>query len=283
MVNEQDIPHLLALLDDPSDTVQEALARAFAALGPALDQHLAQMDQPLNYSQRQRLARLLGDNGRATLREQWPMWYALDGEMERLESALSMLADFQDGVGRLNAPGPMLDALAAKFLLREGEHNALELATFLFQEEGFQGVESPHYYRPRNSNLAYVLEEREGLPITLACIYLLLGARLGYDIEGCNWPGHFLAAIQHENRRLLIDCYHQGRCIEEEDFLRMQGPSKDAARAVVDTSVSAEMIIARILNNLIRAYDLEEHWQNRQLMVELLQEVERQFLASQSG
>ena len=55
------LPHLLKLVDDESERVQEAVAKALAAFGPALEQHLSELPTPPDQEQvervRQRLRR----------------------------------------------------------------------------------------------------------------------------------------------------------------------------------------------------------------------------------
>jgi len=54
------LPHLLKLLDDESEKVREAVARALGAFGPSLDQELARLPQPLDEEQMQKIQYLLG-------------------------------------------------------------------------------------------------------------------------------------------------------------------------------------------------------------------------------
>ncbi|HVW01748.1 MAG TPA: trypsin-like peptidase domain-containing protein, partial [Planctomycetaceae bacterium] len=64
---------------------------------------------------------------------------------------------------------------------------------FLFEENGFHGSRGD-YYNKANSYLNEVLDDREGLPITLAVVYMELGRRLGLNIVGVALPGHFVVA-----------------------------------------------------------------------------------------
>jgi len=280
MADSNKLPHLIRLLDDPSELVQEALAREFAQWGPGLEKALAELDTPLHAADRQRIERLVGENGRIQLRAAWGSWYELATDSGKLETALSLLASFQNGPEQWITLGNLLDDLAFEFRSQYESGSAVDLARFLFEEKGLKGAASEDYYSPLNSNLVYVIEARRGIPISLACVYLLVGDRLGFQISGCNWPGHFLAVILHENQRMVVDCFHGGHAIDEDGFLRMQGPSQGAAREVVQRAASAESIIARVLSNLIRAYEIQEHWPNRQLMAELLQDLERRFFAA---
>ena len=65
------------------------------------------------------------------------------------------------------------------------------LDKFLFHENGFHGSRTEYYHRS-NSYLNEVIDDREGLPITLSVLYIELGRRLGLRIEGVGLPSHFI-------------------------------------------------------------------------------------------
>jgi len=283
MADSKDLPHLIALLDDESDVVREAVMEALAQFGTGLPVALEGLPLPPTEAQRLLIKNLLGQHSRNTLREAWKAWYEVEDDKERLETALSLIADFQNGPDYRRPLSQVLDALAEEFRTREDlPKDAMALARFLFVEKGLKG-ERADYYHPSNSNLIFVIEARRGLPISLACVYILVGHRLGLDIEGCNWPGHFFARIYVNGTLMLVDCFNEGHCIDVESFLKMQGPSRDAARTVLATQADAETIIARVLGNLVRAYQRIEHQANTELAVELLSDLERHQEAGQQG
>ena len=72
---------------------------------------------------------------------------------------------------------------------------AVALATFLAADAGFQG-NIVAYADPRNSFLNDVLEQRQGIPITLSIVYVAVARRLGLDASGVGLPGHFIAGVQ---------------------------------------------------------------------------------------
>lgn len=76
------------------------------------------------------------------------------------------------------------------------------LARILSVDEGFVGnIDS--YYDPRNSDLAWVLRNRRGIPITLAIIYIEVGRRVGVQLRGIGFPAHFLVEHADEPRGFL--------------------------------------------------------------------------------
>lgn len=274
MPSPNDLPFMLQLADDPSETVQHSLGAGFSAFGPELDTLLAALEPPATHEQRLRVRHLVQDYQREWLREQWPTWFSLPGERERLEKAMSLIVGFQDGPSVAPRMGELLDGIANDFFNTLGEHNPLTLAKYLFHTRGLAGAE-PDYWLPQNSNLRHVIESRRGIPISLSIIYVLLAHRLGYEVTACNWPKHFLATAWHEGEHYVIDGFRGGQCVEVESFLNQQGPSRDAARQLLTTDTPSELIIGRVLNNLVRQYQYIEHFTNAQLMTELLKDIDR--------
>ena len=268
------LPYLLQLLDDQSDVVRNAVARELAEFGPALEPALSGLSAPPSPGQRHVIRTLLADYSRRALREVWPQWYGLDDDYAKLETALSLIADFQNGPTYPVALRELLDKLAAEFrATRESSPDPLQLAQFLFSEKGLTG-ERNEYYHPSNSNLVYVIEARRGLPISLSIIYMLVGRRLGMTITGCAWPRHFFARVETGGTFHLVDCFSEGHAVDLDSFLKMQGPSREAARSVIEGVVNAELIIIRVLNNLIHAYAQVDHAANRELFTQLLRDTE---------
>ena len=66
----------------------------------------------------------------------------------------------------------------AESLPKEADEKAklAALRKYLFEDNGFHGSRADYYNRS-NSYLNEVLDDREGIPITLAAVYMELGAR----------------------------------------------------------------------------------------------------------
>ena len=137
----------------------------------------------------------------------------------------------------------------------------MALNAYLFDELRFAGNDV-RYEDPRNSCLNEVLDRRTGIPITLALLYMEVARRAGVDIEGINFPGHFLLRCRAPRGMpnaddLIIDAYHGGALLSEQDLVRRYGqadddgstePSRLLARA------AKPQILARMLVNLQRVY-----------------------------
>jgi regulator of sirC expression with transglutaminase-like and TPR domain len=122
----------------------------------------------------------------------------------------------------------------------------------LFDEGGFRGNQAD-YYDPANSYLPRVLQTRRGIPITLALLYKAVAERLGLAVEGIGAPGHFLVRLQDEDGPLLVDPFHGGRVLADEDAYRLMEAALGTAvprRASLLPPVTPGAWLARMLRNL---------------------------------
>ncbi|GAA4445311.1 transglutaminase family protein [Novipirellula rosea] len=126
------------------------------------------------------------------------------------------------------------------------------LDKYLFQENGFHGGRA-EYYHPANSFLDRVIDDREGLPITLAILYIDLGRRLGLQIEGIGLPGHFVVKqVMESGEEQLIDVFDRGAELSDEATAELV--QQFAGRTIAESDLQSQSdldILTRVLNNLI--------------------------------
>lgn len=128
------------------------------------------------------------------------------------------------------------------------------LNSFLFEELGFHG--SRHdYYNRANSYLNEVLEDREGIPITLSVFYMELGRRIGLRLEGIGLPGHFVVrTVARDGAGQLIDVYEKGKSLTRKEA--EQKVQNITGGELLDrhlTPVTKRAIIIRMLRNLMNS------------------------------
>jgi S1-C subfamily serine protease/regulator of sirC expression with transglutaminase-like and TPR domain len=110
--------------------------------------------------------------------------------------------------------GLMVDELQADPDIGKGTAMAVKrLNRYLFEQGGFHG--SRHDYESKsNSYMSAVLDDREGLPITLAVLYLELASRLKIpQVYGVPLPGRFMVGYKDgpEGELRLLDVFNQGK------------------------------------------------------------------------
>lgn len=134
--------------------------------------------------------------------------------------------------------------------LRETPGGARErverLAGFVGQRLGFRG-NAGDYYNADNSLLPSVIESRMGIPITLALVYMLIGARCGVAVEGINFPGHFLA--RHDG--VLFDPFERGRIIGIPECRQILARQRLELQANHLEAADAVAMLRRMLANLL--------------------------------
>lgn len=126
----------------------------------------------------------------------------------------------------------------------------------LFDTLGFRGNEDD-YYDPRNSFLNEVMDRRVGIPISLTVIYMEVGRRVGLDVRGLAFPGHFLARYDEGDEALVIDPFHGGISLDEDDLNerleRMYGDEAELTAELLEPA-SKKQILRRMLTNLASIY-----------------------------
>ncbi|TDU63170.1 transglutaminase superfamily protein [Prosthecobacter fusiformis] len=264
------IDHLITLLDDESQVVQEAVQRELLSIRQDLPERLRRMNRPLTAEEERHLGRLLEPARRTELEETWMRWRWLDNATAQLEEGMAQISAYLQGWR--TQPGELarrLDTLAEEAFQDQGRMDARELCEWMFSMHNgrvrFRG-NTKDYYTPSNSNLLWVLETGLGNPISLCCLYRLLGQRFGLEIHGCNFPGHFLARVDHAERTWLVDCFNRGRFMLSSDVARHYPAANPSIEDVVQTAASTDAILLRILRNLDEAFDRLNNTAHRQTM-----------------
>jgi hypothetical protein len=260
---------LVRLLDDDTPEVREAVLGQLALFGEDLRGELDRQGLTMAEGQLAAVRAHRAASARQRLRRAWGSWAEKDGDKEQLEAALTLIADYQCGGLRPGVLSGLLDALAAEYRGMGLEADVRGLSEFLFARKRLAGAKDD-YYNPRNSDLVYVIEQKRGIPISLALVFMLVGHRLGMAIDGCNFPGHFLAMTFERGDPLIIDCYHGGLLIDDSLLARYLDPVTVTVRDLVNLRSDVPTIIGRVLRNLANAYGAAGDEENRDLMLELL-------------
>ncbi|MEQ1851685.1 MAG: transglutaminase family protein, partial [Chthoniobacteraceae bacterium] len=147
----------------------------------------------------------------------------------------------------------MVDELKDDAEIKKGTLPAVRrLTAYLFEQNGFHG--SRHDFGNRsNSYINEVLDDREGLPITLSIIYLELASRLGVkNVAGIPLPTRFMVGYREkpEGEFSLLDVFDGGKSLTMEEAGALV--AGDAPLSEESTRPATKKdIILRMLRNLI--------------------------------
>jgi regulator of sirC expression with transglutaminase-like and TPR domain len=208
-----------------------------------------------------------------------PFADAVRGQDDRLDLALACLLiarleypelNIASYVGRLDAMGDELSRRLSPVADPFGRLDALR--EYLFEQEGFHG-NSTEYYDPRNSFLNDVLDRHTGIPITLSALFMEVGRRAGIDVCGVGLPGHFIVRVEHADGSVLVDPFHGGTILTEEDCQhrldRVYGGRIRLRREHL-ASCTRRQILARMLSNLKAIYSKSDDYERALRVMELL-------------
>ena len=271
MIDAQQLSYLLELLDDETPLVRQTVIRELAAFGSRIYEELNSL--PIAPKEKTLLNNVLEGPRRSFLKREWPNWFGLPDDRERLEAAMTFLAEYQSGFEFHGMLKLLLDGLAQEYRAKYLTNDAHTLAEFLFKDKSFVGADDD-YYNPQNSNLIYVIKQRKGIPISLSCVYMLVGWRLGLNIRGCNSPRHFLTIVEQGNVKELVDCFHSGKIVGEKEIATLSRESTLSVEDALKLEADTLSIVRRVLGNLIFAYQQVERERDSFLMVHLLKEVQ---------
>ena len=164
-------------------------------------------------------------------------------------------------LSRLDAMGDAARRAIERHATATGDWSTLSgvkaLNDYLFEELQFVGNRD-HYEDPRNSCLNEVLDRRTGIPITLSVVYMEVARRAGLQVDGINFPGHFLVRCpERRGSDLIIDPFHAGALLSEHKcrlLLQKHVGNEVAFNKSLLAPATRHQIIVRMLLNLKRIY-----------------------------
>jgi regulator of sirC expression with transglutaminase-like and TPR domain len=244
---------LLGLLDDPSPAVRRALLTHFTALGPAVAPFLQEITRGPNRLLARHAAWFLEElkftdpvaEFRAFIR-------SLHYELETGALLLARTVNPRLDVGACCA---QLDAIAARcteLIAEPATHRekCRIVNRVLFHEWGFRGnVE--HYTDPRNSFIDEVLTRRQGIPLSLSLVYLLIARRLDLPLEPVGLPGHFIVGCYADEAPFFIDPFDRGLFRDADEIFDLLRANHLVPQPTDLMPTSVREVLCRSCRNLV--------------------------------
>jgi regulator of sirC expression with transglutaminase-like and TPR domain len=142
------------------------------------------------------------------------------------------------------------------------------LKHFFYKELGF-GPNPNDFYAPENSYLHQIIENRRGIPISLAILMMELGQQISLNIRGVSFPNHFMMRISLQQGEIIMDPL-TGDSLSKNQLQEMLDPYLDAKGYRGELSLplsiflrasSPREILSRFMRNLKMIYSEEERWE----------------------
>lgn len=88
----------------------------------------------------------------------------------------------------------------------------------IFEKTGLTGEEGALARVESHSAQLVLCERVPGIPLSLAVIYLIAGARLGFPLYGVNTPGRFILKWQYDDLEIFVDVFDKGSLVTRRDL-----------------------------------------------------------------
>ena len=125
------------------------------------------------------------------------------------------------------------------------------LNKYLYEDNGFHGARFDYYHRA-NSYMNRLLDDREGLPITLSVLYMELGPRLGLKVEGVGIPGHFIVRQIIGEKQFFLDPFDDARILSLEEVKELALTNSNISKILGESQPKKVIYVpGRIVNVVI--------------------------------
>lgn len=159
--------------------------------------------------------------------------------------------DLDDCERNLEEMATMLRARIAGAV--DAEASLIAVNELLFSELGFRGNQE-HYDDLRNHFLSDVLEQRTGIPITLATVFIEVCQRSGLRAQGVGLPGHVVCRFDPPGGQpRYVDVFNGGRLLSPDDcrvLVEQLYGRRMAFQGHFLAAVTPRQLLQRMLHNL---------------------------------
>lgn len=221
--------------------------------------------------------------GRRMLSEQRKQLEEEAAKLRELERELHRRSMTKEIVSELEKPEPEINLLRCTLLLSRHDNPEIDVASYLnafkglvadlkddpeikkdtpsaiarlnrylFEENGFHGSRGDYESRS-NSYMNEVLDDREGLPISLSVLYIELASKLGIQgVFGVPLPGKFMVGYRDgpEGELQLIDVFERGKELTVEQAALQLTDSGELAEQYLEPATKRDILL-RMLRNLL--------------------------------
>lgn len=145
-----------------------------------------------------------------------------------------------------------LDLESAGHNANSAQERAEALVEVMFERHEYSGDEK-FYDDLQNVNLMSVIDRRLGLPISLGILYMHAGKSIGWQVEGVNFPAHFLIRVYGENDQAILDPFHKGKILNAHDLRDLIGTISGGVTQLEQwhhAPLGKRAILIRLLNNI---------------------------------
>ncbi|QQS50614.1 MAG: transglutaminase family protein [Bacteroidota bacterium] len=286
------IQSLISLLDDKDLEVNKAVTAELMKHGLKIIPQLEKVwESTLDGDLQQRIESLIHFIQVSHTHQQIKEW--LDtGATNLLEGAVT-LAQIQYPNISLESISSEVERIASDVNFDSGTsltaYEKINLLNYVIFDLNHFTRNSANFYSPSNSFINYVLETRKGNPVSLGILYLSIARKLKLPVYGVNLPKAFVLAYINEYRHVeardksndilfYINPYNNGAILTRFDVERFIVAEKLEPKAEYFLPCNNEIIMERLIVNLIIAYEKIGYNEKVKPLQQLLKTINKQIV-----
>lgn len=185
-----------------------------------------------------------------------------DGDIDLVQAALSIASQGAPNLSteryyyHVQKMGVQADKRYKEILKAGGAADAgsqlASLKHILIEKNDYRG-NAEEYDNLDNANLVRVIEQRKGLPIALAILYVQVGRLAGFDVSALSFPAHVVCRLDHQGERLIFDPFSDCKLMQAPDLRallkQLVGQHAELSADFYSPSNNRDMLI-RLQNNI---------------------------------
>lgn len=258
MIKESELKALVTLLEDEDQEVVSHVEQRLMEIGtgviPLLEQ---EWETNFNPTIQRRIEDLVHTLQFELLQERLIDWK--DNREDDLMEGLWLVATYQYPDLELEELNKQIHQLYIE-VWREFKDNLAPfdqvriINSVLFNKLKFR-ANTKNFHSPANSMINAVLESKKGNPISLCCVYMLLGRKLDLPIYGVNLPNLFILTYKSEAMDFYINAFNKGLIFSKDDIDSYLEHLNIPPQEMFYGPCSHLDIILRSLRNLVVSFD----------------------------
>lgn len=284
IVDKNEFEYLLKLLDDEDEKIYTSIKERFLSYGEPSVNFLKKYLKDENEIIKERAGEIISilrfDETENRFKK-----LVLNEKENLLEEGIFLIASFGYPEINMNDYKGKLDKMAqdieARLTMINTDIRAIPpldvlntINNYLFVEKLFKG-NTEKFFETDNSYINRVIDTKNGIPISLSIIYILLAKRIGIPIHGINLPGHFIIKYSDERDEFFIDPFNKGVTISKNDaaeFIKKIGMESDKLENIPYLKKTSDTeILLRVMRNLLELFkekkEILKHEQMEKLML----------------
>lgn len=290
IIMNQDLDHLIALLDDNDPQVFRAVRSELQTRGLEVIPQLEKIwELSTSAHVQERMETLIHSIQFTYTRNNLRSWVSA-GAASVLEGA-TYVAQLQYPHLKLSEVVAEIAKIAGDVYLSAGNHltayEKVKLLNYVIFDLNNFNRNTANYYSPQNSFINQVIESRKGNPISLGIVYLAVAQKLELPIYGVNLPKCFVLAYMNEYRHsndidlsndvlFYVNPYNKGSVLNRKDIDEFIAQQQLKVRSEFYVPCDNQSIIQRLILNLMIAYEKMGFEEKNEPLKELLSDFQLQ-------